>query len=102
MEVLTDVDYEHAKKIFKIFNHQNIGEYHNLYVQSDTILFADYEVDPSHFICTWISIVSLFKKDRNKIRIVNRYWYVVNGRKKESGEKFVMKYIDTQKQIINT
>ena len=41
MENVTDVDYIHAKKVFKIFNNKNIGNYHDLYVQSDTLLPAD-------------------------------------------------------------
>ena len=31
---LADVDYRHAKRVFKYFNNKNIGEYYNLYVQS--------------------------------------------------------------------
>ena len=41
MEDITDIDYRHAKRVFKIFNNKNIGGYHNLYVQSDTLLLAD-------------------------------------------------------------
>ena len=41
MEDIIDVDNRHAKKVFKIFNNKNLGEYHDLYVQSDTLLFAD-------------------------------------------------------------
>ena len=41
MEDITDIDYRHAKTGFKIFNNKNIDDYHNLYVQSDALLFAD-------------------------------------------------------------
>ena len=37
---ITNVDYRHAEKVFKIFN-KNLGDYHDLYVQSDTLLLAD-------------------------------------------------------------
>ena len=37
MEDITDMDYMHAKRVFKIFNNKNIGDYHNLYIQSDTL-----------------------------------------------------------------
>ena len=59
---ITDVDYRHAKRVFKEFNIKYLGEYHNLYVQSDTFLLADvlenfrnkcieiYELDLAH-IC---------------------------------------------------
>ena len=76
---ITDVDYRHAKRVFKIFNDKNIGYHHDLYVQSDTLLLADvfenfrnkyieiYELDSAHFfICTRISMASLFKKHRNE------------------------------------
>ena len=34
MEDVADVDYRHAKRVFKYFNNKNIGEYYDLYVQS--------------------------------------------------------------------
>ena len=37
----TDEDYKHAQKVRKEFNIKNIGEYHDLYVQSDTSLLAN-------------------------------------------------------------
>ena len=40
MENITDVDHRHAKRVFKSFN-KNLGDYHNLFVQSDTLLLAD-------------------------------------------------------------
>ena len=41
MEDITDTDYRHANKVFKEFKLKNLGEYHDLYVQSDTLLLAD-------------------------------------------------------------
>ena len=41
MEAITDVDYRHAKKVFKEFKMSNLGDYLDLYVQSDTLLLAD-------------------------------------------------------------
>ena len=38
---ITDVEYRHVKWVFKEFNIKNLGEYHDLYVQSDTLLLAD-------------------------------------------------------------
>ena len=28
---ITDIDYRHAKRVLKVFNDKNIGDYHNLY-----------------------------------------------------------------------
>ena len=62
MEDITDADYAHAKKVCKDFEIKNLGEYHDLYVQSDTLLLADvfenfrnmciqiYKLDPATFL----------------------------------------------------
>ena len=62
MENITAIDYRDANKVFKKFKLKNLGEYHDLYVQSDTLLFADvfenfrntcieiYVLDPAHFL----------------------------------------------------
>ena len=42
MEGITSVDYTHAKRVFKNFNNKNIGDYHNLYVRSDTLYLQMY------------------------------------------------------------
>ena len=61
MEDITDTDYRHANKVFKELELKNLGEYHDLYEQSDTLLLADvfenfrnmciklYELDPANF-----------------------------------------------------
>ena len=41
MEGITDADYPHAKRFCKDFEIKNLGEYHDLYVQDDTLLLAD-------------------------------------------------------------
>ena len=72
-------------KVWDVFEINNIGDYHDLYVQSDTLLLADvyenfrnmclekYELDPTYFVCAVGSACQAFlKKDRNKIRFNNR------------------------------
>ena len=41
LENITDKDYAHAQKVWEIFGMKNLGEYHDLYAQSDTLLLAD-------------------------------------------------------------
>ena len=41
LEDISDEDYIHAQKAWGVFEINNLGEYHNLYVQSDTLLLAD-------------------------------------------------------------
>ena len=62
MEDITDVEYKHAKAVFKNLINKNLGDFHDLYVESDTLLLADvfenfrnmcikvYELDPAHFL----------------------------------------------------
>ena len=72
MEDITDADYTHAKRVCKDFKINNLGDYHYLYVQSNTFLLADVfknfqnisleidEVGPARFLS---SIGSSFKKN---------------------------------------
>ena len=41
MEDISDTDYKHANNVFKKCNLNNLGDYHDLYVRSDTLLLAD-------------------------------------------------------------
>ena len=62
MEDISDISYRHANNVFKVFKLENLGDYHDLYVQSDTLLLADvfnnfrnmcikeYELDPAYFL----------------------------------------------------
>ena len=57
-----NMDHRHAKIVFKSLNNKNLGDYHDLYVQSNTLLLADvfenfrnkcleiYELDPAHLL----------------------------------------------------
>ena len=40
LEDISDKDYEHAQKVFKEYC-TDMGDYHDLYVQTDTLLLAD-------------------------------------------------------------
>ena len=62
IEDIEDIDYRHGNHVFNNFKLNNLGDYHDLYVQSDTLLLADvfenfrdmclkeYELDPAHFL----------------------------------------------------
>ena len=62
MENISETDYRHASNVFKTFKFNNLGDYHDLYVPSDTLLLVDvfenfrkacikeYELDPAHFL----------------------------------------------------
>ena len=42
MEDIDDIDYRHGNNVFNKFKLNNLGDYHDLYVQSDTLLLADF------------------------------------------------------------
>ena len=86
MEDITNIDYAHAQKVFKELKLKNLGDCHDFYVQSDTLLLADvfenfrnkcieiYELDPAHFLSApGLAWQTCLKKDRSKSRIINRY-----------------------------
>ena len=62
MEEITDVDYTHRKRVCKDFETKNLGEHHDLYLNSDPLLLADvfeifrkmcleiYELDRTKFL----------------------------------------------------
>ena len=62
LEDITDEDYLHTQKIWDVFVIKNLGEYHDFYVQTDTLLLAEvfesfrdkcleiYELNPAHFL----------------------------------------------------
>ena len=41
LENISVEDYAHAQKVWDVFEIKNRGEYHDLYVQSDTLLLSD-------------------------------------------------------------
>ena len=86
MEDISDTDYKHANNVFKKFNLYNLGEYHDLYVRSDTLLLADvfenfrnacmknYELDPAHFVSLpGLAWQACFKKTNVELELITDY-----------------------------
>ena len=83
MEDITDADYAHAKRVCKDFEIKNLGEYHDLYVQSDTLLLADvfenfgyicltiYELEPAKLLSApELAWLAALKKTKVKLIIL--------------------------------
>ena len=61
MSDISDYDYKHAQRVWKELNLKNLGEYHDLYLKTDTLLLSNifetfrnsclqhYKLDPAHF-----------------------------------------------------
>ena len=86
MENIDDIDYRHGNNVFKIFKLENQGEYHDLYVQSDTLLLADvfenfrnkclevYELDPAHFLpLPGLAWQACLKKTNTELELLTNY-----------------------------
>ena len=83
MEGITSVDHRHAKRVYKEFKINNLGKYHDLYVQSDTLLLADvfenfrnkcieiYKLDPAHFLSIpGLALQACLKKTEVKLELL--------------------------------
>ena len=86
MEDISDTDYKHANNVFEKFNLNNLGDYHDLYVRSDTLLLADvfenfrnaclnnYELDPAQFISlSGIAWQASLKKTNVELELITDY-----------------------------
>ena len=86
MEDISDTDYKHANNVFKKFNINNLGDYHDLYVRSDTLLLADifenfrnaclnyYDLDPAHLISLpGLAWQACLKKTNVELELINDY-----------------------------
>ena len=114
-EGITDEDYVHAQKVWEVFKIKHLGEYHDLYVQSDTFLLTDvyenfrdrcidtYELDPAHFLSApGLAGQACLKKTKVKLELLTDNDMLMIVEKGIRGEMCnAMLYIDMQKQTIN-
>ena len=83
LEDITDADYMHAKRVCNYFEIKKLGEYHDLYLESDVSLLADvfenfrkmclkiYQLDPAKFLSApGLAWQAALKKTSN-IRTIN-------------------------------
>ena len=86
MEDIEDIDYRHGNNVFNNFKLNNLGDYHDLYVQSDTLLLADvfenfrdmcinvYELDPAHFLSlSGLAWQACLKKTNIELELLTDY-----------------------------
>ena len=86
MEDIDGIDYRHGNNVFNKFELENLGDYHDLCVQSDTLLLADvfenfrdmcvkeYELDPAHFVLLpRLAWQACLKKTNIEFELLNDY-----------------------------
>ena len=98
LEDISDEDYAHAQKVWDVFKIKNLGEYHDLYVQSDTLLLSDifenfrnmcldiYELDLAYFVSApGLAWQTCLKKTGVEIELLTNYDMILMIEKDISG-----------------
>ena len=98
MEDVDDIDYRHGNNAFKVFKLDNLGDYHDLYVKSDTLLLADmfenfrdmcikeYELDPAHVLSLPVlAWQACLKKTNRKLELLTNYDMLLMGEERIRG-----------------
>ena len=83
MEEIADTDYMHGKRVCKYFEIRNLGEYHDLYLKSDTLHLVDafenfrkiclklYKLDHAKFLSApGLALQAAFKKREVKLELL--------------------------------
>ena len=99
LENISDEDYAHAQKVWDVFKIKNLGEYHDLYVKSDTLLLADvfenfrnmclniYELDPVYFVSApGLAWQACLKKTKVQLELLTDYDIILMTEKGIRGE----------------
>ena len=86
MEDIDEIYYRHGNNVFKSFKLENLGDYHDLYVKSDTLLLAgvfenfrdmcikEYELDLAHFVSLpGLAWQACLKKTNIELELLTNY-----------------------------
>ena len=101
-EDIDDIDYRHGNNVFNKFKLNNLGDYHDLYVQSDTLLLAD--VFENYVFNHFLSLPGLawqacLKKTNIELELLTDYVMLLMVEKEA---EYVTLYNDMLKRTINT
>ena len=114
MKDITDADHAHATRVCKDFEIKKLGDYHDSYVQNDTLLLADvfdkfqsmfleiYELDLAHFLLALgLAYQATLINTKGKLDLFTDTDMLLMV-EKEAGEEYVTLLIDMQKLINST
>ena len=98
LEDISDEDYAHAQKVWEVFKINNLGDYHDLYVQSETLLLADvfqnfrnmcleiYELDPVYSVSApGLAWQACLKSTEVKLQLLTDYDMILMIKKRIGG-----------------
>jgi hypothetical protein len=91
----SDTDYEHAQKVWKVFNMKTMRDYHNLYLKADVLQLTDvfesfrnfaidkFSLDPAHYITvpsyTWDACLKFTKVELDLLSDPDMYRFFEQG-----------------------
>ena len=92
---ITNEDYDHAKRVWEVYNIQNMKQFHDKYMLLDTLLLAeiyeqfrdlclkDYKLDPTHMVSlpalTWNAALKMTGVELEHIRDPNIHLFIEAG-----------------------
>ena len=94
-EDITDEDYEHAKKVWQEFDCETLGDFHDVYLATDTLLLADvfenfrktclknYGLDTAHYYTSpglsWDALLKYTSMELELLTDYNMYLFIEKG-----------------------
>ena len=88
-------DYEHAENVWNEFNCKTLGDYHDVYLQTDVTLLADvfqafrktcikaYKLDPLHYYTapglSWDALLKCTKIDLELLKDIDMHMFIEKG-----------------------
>jgi hypothetical protein len=94
-EHISDEDYEYAQKIFEFFEMKNLGDYHDLYLLTDSVLLACvfekfrslclryYELDPVYYLSApgiaWDAALKMTEVELEQFTDIDMYLFMEKG-----------------------
>ena len=94
-EGITDDDYKHAQQVWDTFNCSTLGDYHDIYLETDVLLLADvfenfrrtalstYKLDPAHYYTlpgySWDALLKLTNVSLELLTEPDIYLFVEKG-----------------------
>ena len=92
---VTNGEYDHARKVWKTFDIETMGDYHDLYLKSDVILLADvfesfrktclqyYKLDPCHYFTSlglsWDAMLKMTNVKLELMTNVDMFQFIKKG-----------------------
>ena len=125
-EHLSDEDYDFAKTVWREYSVKNLGEFHDIYLISDTVLLADcfesfrdiclksYGLDCVHYVSlpgyAWASALRMSKCKLQLLTDIDMYLFIENSirgglsviskRKSTCNNKYVPETYDSSKEAV--